>query len=121
MTVELKPPPISAAQWRARLQAELERFVAVLTADDPPERIILFGSMAGEREGLWSDIDLVIVRDTDRPFLDRTREVLAALRPRVGLDVLVYTPSELEDLCRRRPFFRDEILGRGKVLFERGG
>ena len=40
------------------------------------------------------------------------------LRPRIGLDLLVYTPDEFEQLCRERPFFRDEVLGKGKVLYE---
>jgi hypothetical protein len=31
--------------------------------------------------------------------------MLRLLRPRVGLDLLVYTPDEFEQLCRERPFF----------------
>lgn len=109
-----------AAQARqARLQQELERYLELLTREDPPERIILFGSLAEGEVGEWSDLDLVIVRKTDLPFLERSKAVLRLLRPRVGVDVLVYTPEEFERLCRERRFFQEEILDKGKVLFER--
>ncbi|MGQ9626913.1 MAG: nucleotidyltransferase domain-containing protein [Anaerolineae bacterium] len=109
-----------AAQARqARLQQELKRYLELLTRDDPPERIILFGSLAEGEVGEWSDLDLVIVRKTDLPFLERSKAVLRLLHPRVGVDVLVYTPEEFERLCRERRFFQEEILDKGKVLFER--
>ena len=46
--------------------------------------------------------------------------MLRLLRPRVGLDVLVYTPEEFEQLCRERAFFQHEIVQKGQVLYERG-
>jgi predicted nucleotidyltransferase len=70
--------------------------------------------------GEWSDIDLVVVKETDRRFLDRTKNVLQLLQPRVGVDVLVYTPQEFERLARERNFVRTEIRGKGRVLYERG-
>jgi hypothetical protein len=67
----------------------------------------------------WSDIDLVIVQRTLLPFLHRIHEARRLLRPRVATDIFVYTPSEFDHLCRERLFFQEEILGRGKVLYER--
>jgi hypothetical protein len=63
----------------------------------------------------------VIVKETTAPFLDRTRQVLELLKPRVGADVLVYTPQEFDRLCRERAFLRQEILAKGKVIYERSG
>ncbi len=57
---------------------------------------------------------MVIVKETTAPFLDRTRQVLELLQPRVGADVLLYTPREFAQLCRDRTFIRREILGKGK-------
>jgi len=48
-------------------------------------------------------------------------DVLRLLQPRVGPDVLVYTPDEYERLCQERPFTQREIVGKGQVLYERGG
>lgn len=105
---------------QALLEKELARYVRLLREYYAPERIILFGSLvAGEIE-TWSDIDLLIVKETERKFLDRAREVLTLLRPRVGVDILVYTPEEFAQLAQRRAFVRDEIVGKGKVLYERG-
>ena len=104
---------------QARLQQELDRYLAVLTRAGQTEKIILFGSLAKGQVSEWSDLDLVIIQQTDLPFLERSRQVLRLLRPQVGLDVLIYTPEEFEQLCQERQFFREEILDRGKVLYER--
>lgn len=52
----------------------------------------------------------VIVAETDKRFLDRVKKVMLLLRPRVGVDLLVYTPEEFESLSRERPFVQTEIL-----------
>ncbi len=105
---------------RALLQSELETYRERLVREYRPEQIWIFGSLAFGETTDWSDIDLLIVKETDVRFLDRTKEVLQLLRPRVGMDILVYTPSEFDQLCRERPFFRREILGKGRILYERG-
>ena len=106
---------------RHRLERELARFVRVLREHYAPQRIVLFGSLATGDVGPWSDIDLVVVKETDRRFLDRTREVLQLLKPTVGVDILVYTPAEFEQLTQQRAFVRDEIVAKGKVLYEQPG
>lgn len=110
--------PTDDAAWCQLLDEELQRFVMLLVDHYTPAKIILFGSLAADQARLWSDIDLVVVTNSHRRFLDRTKEALLLLRPRVGLDVLIYTPEEFETLSRERPFFQEEIL-KGKVLYER--
>jgi predicted nucleotidyltransferase len=105
---------------RALLEAELERYLALLVEHYQPQKVLLFGSMVGEKTGEWSDLDLVIIKSSDQRFLDRTKEVLQLLRPRLGVDILVYTPEEFAHLSRERSFVRDEIVGKGKVLYEHG-
>lgn len=106
-------------QRRALLEAEVQRYLSLLKAHVQPERVLLFGSLATGKTNAWSDIDLVIVKETDKRFLDRIKETMQLLQPQVGVDVLVYTPSEFDHLCQERAFIRDEIVGRGKVLYER--
>jgi predicted nucleotidyltransferase len=120
MAVEAVPLEMDAATWRQRLQTELDRYLELLLEHVAPDKVILFGSLAQNEVQPWSDIDLVVVRPTEERFLDRTKEMLRLLRPRVGLDVLVYTPEEFEQLCRERVFFQQEILQKGLVLYERG-
>jgi predicted nucleotidyltransferase len=109
------------AARRARLAQELNRWLPLLIAHEQPDKIILFGSYHTGRLNEWSDLDLVIIKKTRLPFLDRTRQILQLLKPEVGVDVLVYTPEEFEHLTRERAFVRNEILNKGKVLYERSG
>jgi len=97
-----------------QLQSELDRCIALLKERYKPRKIVLFGSLAQGNVGQWSDIDLVIVKDTDKPFLDRIKEVLLLLRPLVGMDILVYTPEEFAEVSGR-DFFKQEILSKGIV------
>jgi len=109
-----------ALERKQLLEQELKRYLSLLTSHDQPERVILFGSLVGGNVRPESDIDLVIVKQTELSFWKRLREMRRLLQPRVGTDILVYTPNEFEQLSRERPFFRDEILGKGRVIYERG-
>ena len=110
----------TSTERRQLLERELTRYVRLLTEHGDPERVIVFGSLATGQVWAWSDIDLVIVERTDLPFLQRLRQVRKMLRPKVGTDILVYTPEEFEQLRQERPFFREEILAKGRVVYERG-
>lgn len=104
---------------QALLQAELSRCLDLLTRHYAPHCIYLFGSMAGGALSPWSDLDLVMVVDTDERFLERTRQVMELLRPRVGVDVLVYTPAEFEQMRARGMFVNTEVIDKGLLLYER--
>jgi predicted nucleotidyltransferase len=104
---------------RALLEGELARWLPLLIAHERPEKIILFGSYPAGQINEWSDLDLVMVKNTSAPFLDRIRQVLALLQPQVGVDLLVYTPQEYSQLVRERAFVREEIAAKGKVIYER--
>jgi len=92
----------------------------ILIREYQPEKLILFGSVAQGDIHEWSDLDLVVIKKTDKPLLERIEEVLRLIRPKVGLDVLIYTPEEVEDLVdERRVFVLDEIIYKGAVAYER--
>ena len=103
------------------LTAELDRFVRIVSAEMNPERIVVFGSFVGNEIGEWSDLDIVVVMDTDLPFLERSRLILRQVSPRVALDLFVYTPAEWAEIKQKRPFIRDEMAAKGKVIYERSG
>lgn len=102
------------------LDQELARYVRLLTEHGDPEKVILFGTLAKGRVHEWSDIDLVVVEKTQLPFFQRLRKVRKLLRPKVGMDIMVYTPEEFDQLCVDRPFFREEILAKGEIVYEHG-
>ena len=108
-----------ASEREQLLNQELDRYLTLLIEHDEPEKIIVFGSLATGHIHEWSDIDLVIIKRTDLPFLQRLHEMRRLLHPRVGIDILVYTPDEFEQMSQERLFFREEILDKGIVVYER--
>jgi predicted nucleotidyltransferase len=101
------------------LEHELERYVKILAKEENPDQVIVFGSLATGQVHEWSDIDLVIVNQTRLPFLDRLCKAQGLLEPQVGTDILYYTPEEFAKLCQERLFFQEEIIQKGKVVYER--
>lgn len=104
------------------LRRELQRLLEFLKSEDPPpEKVILFGSMARDEPAEeWTDLDIVIIQRTDLPFFARIRRFHERFAPQVAMDVLIYTPEEFDELMRTRRFFREEVWEKGRVIYERG-
>ena len=110
---------LPAANRQRLLERELERWLPLLIQNLDPEQILLFGSLANRNFHEWSDIDLVIIQETDLPFLERTKQALKLIRPKVGVDLLIYTPEEFSLLLKERRFFREEIMAKGRSIYAR--
>jgi len=104
------------SRWQ-ELNSELDRIIAVLIQEYQPVKIILFGSVASGDIHDWSDIDLLIVKDTNKSFYDRLEEVIEIAKPDIGADILVYTPEEIDQI-KEDLFFKEEVFGKGRVLFD---
>ncbi len=59
---------------REKLEAELKRILSILKTLDI-EKIILFGSLASNNISSTSDIDIVVIRKTEKRFLDRLEDI----------------------------------------------
>jgi predicted nucleotidyltransferase len=110
---------ILSAERKKLLEKEITRCVNMLTEKSSSEKIILFGTLANGSVHEWSDIDLVVVERTQLPFFQRIKKIRKLLQPKVGMDIMVYTPEEFDRLCTERLFFKEEILGKGEILYER--
>lgn len=103
------------------LGADLDWLVGRIRDGYEPEKIILFGSLARGETHEWSDIDLIVVKDTDASYGQRVKELLPVLRGRlVGADILIYTPEEYERGRQARWGLVRDAERDGKVLYERG-
>lgn len=109
------------ATRQTELNKALDSILSILKNQYHPEKIILFGSMSNNAAiETWSDIDLVIIKDTPLPFLQRLKEVALLCKAPVGVDFLVYTPTEFDQMiAEQNPFILNEIVGKGTVLYER--
>jgi len=111
-------PPLAglrAAHGRL-LEEAMARLREVLPSLPGVRRVSLFGSYARGRADLFTDLDVLVVRETDEPFVSRHRSLYRALALPVDLDLICYTPEEFEAL-RDRPFLR-EVLREEVVLYE---
>ena len=85
-----------------------------------PYRVLLFGSYACGAQRKDSDVDILVSMDSDDRPAKRSMKVSEVAHIRfVPIDVLVYTPEEIEARLALGDFFVKEILGKGQVLYER--
>ncbi len=103
--------------YQRALAKALQNIVAALARRPEVERAILFGSYAEGRRDLFTDLDILIVMESPLDFVTRTAEMYRYLASPVDMDLLVYTPEELER-NRERGFIR-QILEKGKVFYEK--
>ena len=100
--------------------ASIEQIVERLVSQYDPDRIILFGSRAAGSPREDSDIDLLVVKETEARPLDRRIEVERLLSDRLApLDIHVYTPAEVRALFSIGDPFIEEVIEKGKVVYMR--
>lgn len=102
-------------------QSDIRRVVDRIVKEMAPEQVILFGSYAYGKPNKESDIDLLVVMESDeRPNL-RVSRVLGAIRDvkNFPMDIIVRTPGEIRQRVEMQDMFIREILERGKILYER--
>lgn len=117
MLAEIKGMPVTAEQM-ARVQ-EMKR--ALLDVYDP-EAIILFGSLARGEGDEFSDVDLLVVIETNKDSKILSEEMTHHLDPLArDKHVIVRTPMEF---CRYKDIPGTLVfsaVNEGQVLFEKSG
>lgn len=100
-------------EYAEKMRKAVDTIVEVLSAMPDVLRVSLFGSYARGRADLFTDLDVLVVMKTNKNFVDRLATLYRALTVPVDLDLLCYTPEELESL-KKRPFLRralaDEVV-----------
>ena len=85
-----------------------------------PARIILFGSYAYGAPHKDSDVDILVIMETDSP---RHKRPVAINRALAGLlipkDILVYTPAEVDDWKDVPQAFVTQVLEKGVVVYDK--
>lgn len=72
-----------------------------------PQKIVLFGSYARGEAHEGSDIDLMVIKETSKRFIDRIAEVIQLNKTLLTLEPMVYSPLEFETMKKEK---RDFIL-----------
>lgn len=85
-----------------------------------PNRIILFGSYAYGTPDRDSDIDLLIIKDTQERPIDRrvtVARIVSDPKRLIPLEPIVLTPKELDERLKIGDQFIKEILQKGEPLY----
>lgn len=101
-------------------QEQIRTLTETIIDVEQPDQIILFGSYAYGMPREESDLDILVVKDYDVPRHKRGKDLLKALSyVRFPLDILFYTPNEIEKWQHTSLAFITTVMTRGKVLYER--
>lgn len=100
------------------MEKKLKEITARIVKDFQPQKVVLFGSYAwGEPTG-DSDIDLFVVKETNRSIREMAKEIDGSLFPRpFPIDLIVHTPRQVEKRIEMGDSFIANILNKGKVLY----
>jgi predicted nucleotidyltransferase len=96
---------------------ELEQEIVRIFRPVRPRRVILFGSRARAEDDAYSDVDLIVVYETPKRFLDRLAELYLLWDLPMAVDILAYTPEEFVEMSESNAFVR-EAVAHGRVLRE---
>lgn len=87
-----------------------------------PQKIILFGSWARGERNLHSDIDLLIIQESNLPRPQRYAQVRRLFWGMgIPMDILVYTPEEFARYQSVPGSFTHTVAREGRVLYARPG
>ncbi|MEA3399952.1 MAG: nucleotidyltransferase domain-containing protein [Armatimonadota bacterium] len=113
---------MAEARRATDLPQQVQEVVDRIVEGYDPEKIIIFGSFA---RGTWtedSDLDLLVIKDTDARWLDRVVEVSGFCTPRLlSMDIIVSTPREVRDALPHSELFMREVMREGVVAYQRQG
>lgn len=84
-----------------------------------PEKIILFGSVARNKQNKNSDVDLLIIMDHKGRGVEQAFRIRKSIPVSFPLDIIVRKPKEILKRLEAGDFFIEEILTDGIVLYER--
>lgn len=107
--------------------SDLDDIVSLLLSIDP-YRIVLFGSAAAGEQSAESDIDLLVILDSQvvpRTYRERmaaritVRDSIREINRRFPIDLVVYTRAEYELLKKQGASFLNGIEKSGKTLYEK--
>lgn len=97
----------------------ISQVVDKISRDFRPEKIVLFGSYAKGTPRYDSDIDLLVIQNSDLRRDERDKEIRRSLRDiKFPLDIFVYTPEEVNQYFRLQGSFISAIFKEGRVIYE---
>lgn len=99
-------------------QEQINTVVNRIVESAKPEKVIIFGSYAYGQPDENSDLDILVIKNTNTPQFQRTREIRKHLRGlAIPIDIVVYTPQEINEWKDTQAAFITQIVKYGKVIY----
>jgi len=112
---------LSLQEEREKYISELDyalRYITdTLRVNPQVQRLILFGSYASGRRDLFTDLDILVIMESEQDFITRSAALRQSLHSGVDMDLMVYTPQEFE-IMQEKGFLK-HALKNSQVLYER--
>jgi len=97
--------------------AEAERVIEMAKRKIDPDLMIVFGSVAKGTAGKDSDLDLILVKESDEDgFMRSVNARLALDDSRIPIDITVYTPEEFKERLASKYSLAYEAMATGKIV-----
>lgn len=97
---------------------KVNELVEKVSRDFNPKAIIIFGSVTKGTATCDSDLDVAVILDTQLSWTQRTVAIRRSLgRFGMAVDLLVFTPEEVEIEKHNPCTIVSEILSTGKVVY----
>ena len=99
-------------------QEAIDEVASQIAEKFKPHKIILFGSYARGNPRPESDVDILVVMETNLKESQQSLEIRRYLNIFFGLDLILYTPEHLKERIEMGDYFVQDILSEGMVLYE---
>ena len=101
------------------LPKDIEMVTQKIIELEKPQKVYLFGSYARGEAKEGSDLDLLIIKETDIPKPQRNRAIRKELaKMPFGKDIIIYTPDEFNRWLEVPSSFCAIVRNEGKLLYE---
>ncbi|MDI7250688.1 MAG: nucleotidyltransferase domain-containing protein [Bacillota bacterium] len=98
----------------------IKEIVRRIVAVADPEKVILFGSYARGEQDEYSDVDIMVIKDSSLPRYRRAGPIRLALADLpVDKDIIVFTPQEEKEWATASTSLVATVLREGRVVYEK--
>lgn len=105
--------------WQPITEEKIQQAAQKIADAVRPEKIILFGSYAYGKPNDDSDVDFLVIMESDQSVHKRMVQLSEVLVPRpFPVDIITRTSAELQERLGIGDSFFKEIVTKGKVLYD---
>jgi len=114
-------PDVPGPLWNGRRRvgaSQIKAYCRALAREFRPQKIVLFGSYAHGTPTKDSDVDLLVIMPHHGRAVDQVVNIGTRVPAPFPMDLLVETPAYVRRRLALGCCFMNEVLTRGKVMYE---